>query len=254
LPKSGYGRACSAPRSSDSAATPGQQAPARAWAQFWAHSPPSATVRQWSPRWCSRSSRTAADAGERWPTLLESVLGATPQEFESPILRRADLQQHRWVATAKRAPWVQWAHLMGSFPQPWSLPPPISAAAVVLVRGITDGPERRSARRQGVCPTVQGWLGPFATVGCRQHTGSITLSNRDVPGECAPSRRSGRPEPAPSWAVMSPIAGNSARGSRFLLPSLARACKTAAVRSQACDQQQAQTDHAHSRRPRDRHI
>jgi hypothetical protein len=27
------------------------------------------------------------DAGERWSALLESVLGATPQEFESPILR-----------------------------------------------------------------------------------------------------------------------------------------------------------------------
>jgi hypothetical protein len=26
---------------------------------------------------------------------LESVLGATPQEFESPILRQADLQKYR---------------------------------------------------------------------------------------------------------------------------------------------------------------
>jgi len=33
-----------------------------------------------------------ADAGEPKPTLLESVLGASPREFESRILRRADLQ------------------------------------------------------------------------------------------------------------------------------------------------------------------
>jgi len=39
---------------------------------------------------------------------------------------------------------------MGSFPQPWTLPPPISAAAMALVRGITDDRDRRSARRQGV--------------------------------------------------------------------------------------------------------
>ena len=59
------------------------------------HSPPSATVHQRPPRSRAGRSRTVADAGEHWPTLLESVLGATPQEFESPILRRADLQQHR---------------------------------------------------------------------------------------------------------------------------------------------------------------
>jgi hypothetical protein len=73
--------------SNDSAATPGEQASAWAWAQFWAHSPPSATVHRCSLRSCSRSWRTAADAGERHATVLESVLGATPQEFESPILR-----------------------------------------------------------------------------------------------------------------------------------------------------------------------
>ena len=44
-----------------------------------------------------------ADASERGPTSLESALGATPQEFESPILRRADLQEHPWAAAAKRA-------------------------------------------------------------------------------------------------------------------------------------------------------
>ena len=55
--------------------------------QFLSHSPPSGAVRQCSLGWCLRSSRTMADASERRATLLESVLGATPQEFESPILR-----------------------------------------------------------------------------------------------------------------------------------------------------------------------
>ena len=51
------------------------------------HSPPSGTVHQCSLGSCLCSSRTVADAGEHGPTLLESVLGATLQEFESPILR-----------------------------------------------------------------------------------------------------------------------------------------------------------------------
>jgi len=39
---------------------------------------------------------------------------------------------------------------MGSFNQPWTLPPLLSAAALALVRDITDDPERRNARRQSV--------------------------------------------------------------------------------------------------------
>jgi hypothetical protein len=67
----------------------------RAWAQFWSHSSPSGTVHRRSAGSCSRRPRTVADAGERWPALLESVLGATPREFESRILRHADLLKHR---------------------------------------------------------------------------------------------------------------------------------------------------------------
>src|SRR5215831_1854058 len=39
-------------------------------------------------------SRTVPACHERWGAHLESVLGATPQEFESPILRHAGLQEH----------------------------------------------------------------------------------------------------------------------------------------------------------------
>ena len=48
----------------------------------WVRGCPPRPIRHGQP-----SSRTVADAGERWPTLLESVLGATPREFESRILR-----------------------------------------------------------------------------------------------------------------------------------------------------------------------
>jgi hypothetical protein len=37
---------------------------------------------------CRRRSQTVTTRGERGPTDLESVLGATPQEFESLILRQ----------------------------------------------------------------------------------------------------------------------------------------------------------------------
>ena len=57
--------------------------------QFLSHSPPSGAVHRCSPSSCLRSSRTVADVGERRPTVLESVLGATPQEYESPNLRHA---------------------------------------------------------------------------------------------------------------------------------------------------------------------
>src|SRR6516225_6469447 len=43
--------------------------------QFVSHSPPSATVLRWSRASCLRSSRTVADAGERWPALLEACWG-----------------------------------------------------------------------------------------------------------------------------------------------------------------------------------
>jgi hypothetical protein len=41
----------------------------------------------------SRRSRTFASGREHWRAVLESVLGATPQEFESLILRHADLRK-----------------------------------------------------------------------------------------------------------------------------------------------------------------
>ena len=72
----------------------------RAWAQFWAHSPPSAAVHQRSQWACLRTSRTVADIGERWSALLESVLGATPREFESRILPSSDQAIHQTGHTA----------------------------------------------------------------------------------------------------------------------------------------------------------
>ena len=66
---------------------------ARFVSQFVSHSPPSGAVHQRPLQSYSGRSRTVADLGERWSALLESVLGATPREFESRILRRVDLRK-----------------------------------------------------------------------------------------------------------------------------------------------------------------
>ena len=47
----------------------------------WVRGRPPRPIRHGRPR-----SRTVVNPGERGSALLESVLGATPQEFESPIL------------------------------------------------------------------------------------------------------------------------------------------------------------------------
>jgi len=55
----------------------------------WVRGCPPRPIRHGQP-----SSRTVADAGERWPALLESVLGATPREFESRFLRHPLTRQY----------------------------------------------------------------------------------------------------------------------------------------------------------------
>jgi len=61
----------------------------RVLAQFVSHSLPSGAVHHRPPRTHSRSSRTVPVPGARRSTVLESVLGASPREFESRILRQA---------------------------------------------------------------------------------------------------------------------------------------------------------------------
>jgi hypothetical protein len=63
-----------------------------------------------------------AVGGERGPAVLESLLGASPREFESSILRRADLQEYRWWPLANAHVARPWAHLVGSFPEPMTCP------------------------------------------------------------------------------------------------------------------------------------
>ena len=94
--------------------TPGSRAsPPKRWAQFWFILTP---VRRRPPRPDQRRSRTREAAGGRRSAALESVLGATPREFESRILRRPDLQEHPLRPLAGRAFTHTSAHLMGSFP------------------------------------------------------------------------------------------------------------------------------------------
>ena len=56
----------------------------------WVRGRPPRPIRHSPP-----TSRTVVNPGERRSALLESVLGATPQEFESPILRHPDQAIHK---------------------------------------------------------------------------------------------------------------------------------------------------------------
>ena len=76
-------------------------APDERWAQFWAHHPCTGPFTGGHP------DRVRAARG-RWRTPVnavqqcwESVLGATPQEFESPILRHVELRRHDHLAAAR---------------------------------------------------------------------------------------------------------------------------------------------------------
>jgi hypothetical protein len=80
---SGYGRAGSAAPSSDAAATLGSR-PGRSLGSVSGSFIP---VRGRSPVVTRIVLAQVVDGGGRHATVLESVLGATPQEFESPILR-----------------------------------------------------------------------------------------------------------------------------------------------------------------------
>jgi hypothetical protein len=60
-------------------------------------------------------SRTLPACREREGAHLESVLGATPQEFESPILRHGDLRRRAWVAFARCAISHSVSHFLSQF-------------------------------------------------------------------------------------------------------------------------------------------
>src|SRR5215468_6337685 len=62
--------------------------------QMWSHSRPSGSVQQRPARHFPGRSRTVAAIGERRSAMLENVLGATPREFESRILREPLTRQY----------------------------------------------------------------------------------------------------------------------------------------------------------------
>ena len=102
---------------------------------------------------------------------MESVLGATPREFESRILRHADLQKHRSWQLSHLCPALAWSHLVVSVMSCRWCHRQDQPQLLCLVTGVVNGHERRGARRQSVRPAVQGRAGPSATwvhiaVGC----------------------------------------------------------------------------------------
>jgi len=155
--------------------------------QFLSHSPPPGSVHRRSRVACQRRSRAVANPGERGPALLESVLGATPQEFESPILRHADLQER----TGQAPPRLSRHQGLSQFLS--------TEIAVVPGHRQVSGNQKFAGRRCASCEApcrrpaapgrpAQPGQGRIAAPDTRQLTDRITLSDREALGECAPSR------------------------------------------------------------------
>ena len=119
-------------------------------------------------------SRTLLDYNELRPTDLESVLGASPREFESRILRHADLQEHPMMTAGLRASRVEWSHLVvsilgverrlhrirrNSFARARNMPPASTAPSCpVSPVGTTVAPARSAYRITRSRSDVETWL------------------------------------------------------------------------------------------------
>jgi hypothetical protein len=106
-----------------------------------------------SPGSCPRRSRTAAAGRERRSALLESVLGATPREFESRILRDAGLRRCEHGARAKYPPGVLarsqfWSQLRVSA----QAVPGVTSRCCAWSRRPRTGLNKMPTRRRGVHP------------------------------------------------------------------------------------------------------
>ena len=139
--------------------------------------------------------RLPADAGQP----CRKACWGNPQEFESPILRHADLQKYcSSPLTARRSefPPVSFAVSVLSVGRRLRR---LNAALFCQVTSLPDGQERRGARRRSVRPAVQGWPGPSATwvqvavarPDTRQLTDRITLSARGSSRRTRADRRYG---------------------------------------------------------------
>ena len=95
------------------------------------------------------------------PLVLAVALAllATPQEFESPILRHADLQKHcSSPPTARRSEFPPVSFAVSVLRAGRRLRR-LNAALFCQVTGMPDGQEQRGARRQSVRPSRSGLAG-----------------------------------------------------------------------------------------------
>ena len=171
------------------------------WAQIWSHPPgfagvrrdPSVTVSPGHGR-----SRIPVNAGQHCWKACKGQPFRSSNLLSSATLTCWNTDRRRLLAGG---PGLRWSQLLVSVSSVGCVPPPGFAALLHLVTGIVDGPERRGARCRSVRPTVRAGRGrprPGCRLPCvqpdtRQLTDRITLSDREVLGERAPSRRSGRP-------------------------------------------------------------
>jgi hypothetical protein len=124
--------------------------PAGHLSQFLSHSPPSAPVHRRPQPSRQGRSRTMAAIGERWPALLESVLGATPREFESRILRALTcanaLAGHSETVLTWRFVSVFVHDKLAPARTPGNRAPPGPPAYAAVRRRPCQAPDRRLAR------------------------------------------------------------------------------------------------------------
>jgi hypothetical protein len=80
------------------------------------------------------------------------VLGATPQEFESPILRRVDLQGFEFDATDEVRRVVTLVSILVSVASLWRVHRQRQQPLLCLVRSTADGAEQSATRRAGERP------------------------------------------------------------------------------------------------------
>ena len=159
---------------------------------FGLNSPPSGIVHRRPPTTHLSSSRTVADPGERWAALLESVLGATPQEFESPILRHADQGKHRSVVPARWRFEARWSHLLVSVLSAQHQLHRDSPQLFARSRVSRTALNREQHAAEACALLFRAGRDRPRPAGYPLNTYRITLSDREAVGEHAPSRRRGR--------------------------------------------------------------
>ena len=156
------------------------------------HSPPPGTVHRRPPPSRSSRPRTVAATSELRPAVLESVLGATPREFESRMLRHLDLRRHGARESRCDGDFVRLSQFLaqtclssqpktGHLARRLRTSPQVTASAG-LPRTLTRTPPRRSGQRSPPLARVHPMTASLLPVVLDQHPQHDRLHQRSQPG------------------------------------------------------------------------